>query len=95
MELEPNIYQDFHIPMIPTTGKNFKKFHEVRVTSLGRFNMELPNEAFFLVNNRCYDHCKNVFYPFSLQQQFSGKHIPSSKSSNILVQTITDKMELN
>ena len=43
-------------------------------------------------NNRYYDHCKNVFYPFS-QQQFSGKHIPSSKSCNLLVQTIIEKME--
>ena len=65
--------------MIPTTGKCFKKIHELRVASPEWFNMELPNEAFFLLSNRCYDYCKNVFYPFSLQQ-FSGKHIPSSKS---------------
>ena len=24
--------QDFHIPMIPTAGENFKKIREVRVT---------------------------------------------------------------
>ena len=35
--------------MIPTIGKNFKKIHEVRVTCSGWFNMELPNEAFFLL----------------------------------------------
>ena len=36
--------------------------------------MELPNEAFFTLSNLYYDHCKNVFYPFSWQQ-LSGKHI--------------------
>ena len=35
--------------MIPTTGKNFKKIHKVRVTCPGWFKMELPNEAFFLL----------------------------------------------
>ena len=35
--------------MIPTTGKTFKKIHEVRVTCPGWFNMELPDEAFFLL----------------------------------------------
>ena len=35
--------------MIPTIGKNFKKIHKVRVICPGWFNMELPNEAFFLL----------------------------------------------
>ena len=35
--------------MIPATGKNFEKLHEVRVIYPGWFNMELPNEAFFLL----------------------------------------------
>ena len=58
-------FQDFHNPMIPATGKNFKKIHEVRVTCPGWFNTELPNEAFYSLSNPCYDHCKNVFNPFS------------------------------
>ena len=58
-------FQDFHISMIPTTGKNFWKIHEVRVTCPGWFNMELPSEASFPLSNRYYDHCKNIFYPFS------------------------------
>ena len=28
-------FQGFHISMIPTTGKNFKEIHEVRVTCPG------------------------------------------------------------
>ena len=28
-------FQDFHVSMIPTTGKNFKKSHEVRVICTG------------------------------------------------------------
>ena len=87
-------FQEFHISMIPTTGKNFKKIHAVRVTCSGWFNMELPNEDFFPISNRCYDHCKILLYPFLLQQ-LSGKHIPSSKSCNLLVQTITEKKESN
>ena len=75
--------------MIPTTGKSLKKTHEVRVTCPGRFNMELPNEAFSPLSNRFYDHCKNDVYPFSWQH-LSGKHISSSKSCNLLVQTITE-----
>ena len=35
-------YQNFHISMIPTIGKNFKKIHELKVTCPGWFNMELP-----------------------------------------------------
>ena len=42
--------------MIPTTGKSFKKSHEVKVTCPGWFNMESPIEAFFPLNNHCYDH---------------------------------------
>ena len=53
--------------------------HEVRETWPAWFYMQFPNEASFPLSNRCYDYCKNVFYPFSLQQ-LSGKHIPSSKS---------------
>ena len=56
------------------------------------FHMELPNEAPFPLSKRYYDHCKNVFYSFS-EQQLSGKHIPSSKSCNLLVQTVIEKME--
>ena len=55
--------------MIPTTGKNFKKIHEVKVTCPGWFNMELSNEAFFSLSNRCYDHCKNVSYSFSVVRE--------------------------
>ena len=54
--------------------------------------MELPSEASFPLSKRYYDHCKNIFYPFS-KQQLSGKHIPSSKSWNLLVLTIIEKME--
>ena len=54
--------------------------------------MELPNEAYFPLSNRYYNHCKNVFYPFP-EQQLSGKHIPSSKSCNLLLETITEKMK--
>ena len=57
-------FQGFHISMIPTTGKNFKEIHEVRVTCPGWFSTELPNGAFFPLTNRCYDQSKNVFYPF-------------------------------
>ena len=56
------------------------------------FNIKVPNEEFFLLSNRCYDHCKNVFYPF-LKHQLSVKHIPSSKSCNLLFRTMTEKME--
>ena len=35
--------------MIPNTGKKFKKFQKIRLTCPGWFNMELPNEAFFLL----------------------------------------------
>ena len=49
--------------MIPTTGKNFKKLHELRVTCPGWFSIKLHNEAFFPLSNRCYDHYKNVFLP--------------------------------
>ena len=55
----------------------------------GWFNMELSNEASISLSNRCYDHCKNVFYWFSWKQ-LSGKHIPSSKSCN-LTWTQTDQ----
>ena len=34
-------YQNFHISMIPTTGKNFKKIHELKVTCPEWFNIEL------------------------------------------------------
>ena len=65
-------------------GQYFEEFHEVKVTCPGWFNMELPNEASFALNNHCYDHCKNIFYPFS-KQQLLGKDIPSSKSWKLLV----------
>ena len=35
--------------MMPTTGKNKKKIHEVRVTCPGWLNMESPKEAFVLL----------------------------------------------
>ena len=76
--------------MIPTTSKKLKKIHEVRVTWTGWFNTGFFIEVFFPLSNRCYDHCKNVFFPFSYKQ-LSGKHIPSSKSCNLLVQTIIKK----
>ena len=60
----------------------------------GWFNMKLTNEALISLSNRCYDHCKNVFYPFSLQE-LSRKPVPSWKWCNLLVQTITEKMESN
>ena len=49
--------------MIPTTGKTFKKTHEVRVTCPGWFHMELPNEAFFPLSNYCYDHSRKCLLP--------------------------------
>ena len=58
-------FQDFHVSMILTTGKKKKKIHGVRVTCRGWFNMEVPNEASLPLSNHCYDHCNNVFYPFS------------------------------
>ena len=90
LEVKGKNFQNFHISVISITGTNFKKIHEVRVTCPGRFNMELLNEAFFSFSNGCYNHCKNFFYPFPNQ---SGKHIPSSKSCNLLVQTMIEKME--
>ena len=39
--------------MIPSTGKNFKKIDEVRMTRTGWFNMELPNEGFFPFSKSC------------------------------------------
>ena len=39
-------FQGFHISMIPATGKNFKKVHEIRVTwsrNFVRFDIELPH----------------------------------------------------
>ena len=41
--------QDFHISMIPNTGKNFTNIHWLRVTCCGWSIMELPNEASFLL----------------------------------------------
>ena len=35
----------------------------VRVACLGYFNMDLPNEAFFPLRNRGYDHCKKYLLP--------------------------------
>ena len=70
--------------------KNLKKINGV--ACLGWFNMELPNEEFSPLSNRWYDHSKNVFYPF-LWQQLSRKHTPSSKSCNLFVQTMIEKME--
>ena len=35
----------------------------VRVACLGCFNMDLPNEAFFPLRNRGYDHCKKYLLP--------------------------------
>ena len=60
----------------------------------GEGDMPWSSEASFSLNNRYYDHCKNVFYPFSYQQ-LSGKHIPWSKSCSVLILTITEKMESN
>ena len=82
-------FEDFYISMIPTTGTNFKKIHEMRVTCPGWFNIELPNEAFFTLSNHCYDYSKNVFYPFSWQQ-LSGKHIPFTKIMQPISQTDKD-----
>ena len=39
--------------MIASTGKNFKKIHEVRMTRTGWFNMELPNEGLFPFSKSC------------------------------------------
>ena len=86
-------FQDFHISMIPTNGKNFKKIHEIRVTYPEWFNMELPNEEFFHLRNRCYDHCKNVFSTHFHSSSCQGS-IPSSKSCNLLAPTITEKVGL-
>ena len=65
VELETNIFRIFislwYLPLV----KFSKKIHDIRVTCPGWFNMDLPNEAFFPLSNRCYDHFKSVFYPFS------------------------------
>ena len=61
-------------------------------SALCNVTKSLRDEELFPLSSRCYDHCKNVFYPFSYQQ-LSGKHTPSSKSCNLLVQTIIEKME--
>ena len=76
----PNATADSH----GCTGKNFKKICEVRVTCPGWFNMELPNEIFFVLATIAIITIKMFFYPF-LSQQLSEKHIPSSKSCNLLV----------
>ena len=55
-------FQDFHISMIPTNGKNFKKIHELRVTYPGWLSVELPNEAFFPLSNHHSSSCQgNIF----------------------------------
>ena len=58
LRLEANIFRIFislwYLPLL----KNSKKS-----TRYGWFDMELPNEEFFPLSNRCYDHCKNVFLP--------------------------------
>ena len=61
-------------------------------SALCNLTKSLRDGELFPLSSRCYDHCKNVFYPFSYQQ-LSGKHSPSSKSCNLLVQTIIEKME--
>ena len=55
-------------------------------------DLEIPNEAFFPLSNSRYDHCKNVYYPFSWKQ-LSEKRILSSKPCSVLVKTITEKMQ--
>ena len=64
-------FQDFHIFMIPTTGKSFKKIHEVRVTCPGWFKMELPNSDFFLSANVAIITLKMYFIYFHINS-FSG-----------------------
>ena len=49
MELETNIFRIFISLWYLPPVKVSKKIHEVRVTCPGWFNMELPNEAFFLL----------------------------------------------
>ena len=65
MELETNIFRIFISLWYLPPVKVSKKIHEVRVTCPGWFNMELPNEAFCPLSNRCYNHWKNAFYLFS------------------------------
>ena len=65
LELEANIFRIFmslwYLPVVKISKKSMRwGWH-----APGWFNMELPNEASFPLSNRCYDHCKNVFYPFS------------------------------
>ena len=57
-------FLDIHISMIPTTGKIFKKIYEVRVTCPRWFKIELNNEDFSYLGNRCYKHCKKAFCLF-------------------------------
>ena len=84
--------------MMPATDKMLKKIQKVRVTYLGWFNMELPNEAFFPLNSRC----KN-FFNITVKISFTRFHSTSclgdiflhQKPCNLLVQTITEKMGSN
>ena len=48
--------------MIPTSGKNVKKFHEVRII-LDDLTWNYTMKKFLYLSNRCYDHCKNAFLP--------------------------------
>ena len=65
LKLEPNIFKIFtslwYLPLV-TISK--KKMLEVRVTCHGWFNMALPSEAFFSLNNSCCEHCRNVYTHF-------------------------------
>ena len=64
LKIEANIFRILislrYLPLVKISKKS-----EVRATCPGWFNIELPNEEFFPLSNHCYDHCKNIFYPFS------------------------------
>ena len=79
--------------MIPTTGHNFKKkLKKVRVTCPGWFNMELPDEAFFLLAIVAMITVKSllVFLAAVVKETYSF-----IKSCNLLVQNIIKKVESN
>ena len=63
-------FQDFHISMVPTTGKSFKKIHGWHALDDLTWNYPMKHLP-MIISNRCYDQYKKVFYPF-LEQELSG-----------------------
>ena len=70
--------------MIPITGKNFQKIHKLRVTCPGWFNMELPNETFFLLATVAMIILKNlhIFIAAVVRETYSFIKIMEAISRN-------------